>query len=180
MTNTQRIQSNNAELREAIDMAKNLPDAGDGGATEDVTEEINEYTAKLQSLENAIVALENELEGKAAGGGDISYFTLINNTSTEVFVNGFLCTIGDSTPIPYNPYSEGVLSIYSYYPFDENSEVLLTWLENIEDENGDFFEEASSSKVLYAFIEETASIVGVGLCDPQNAINHTVILEEFY
>ena len=28
MTNTERIQANNAELREAIEMAENLPDAG--------------------------------------------------------------------------------------------------------------------------------------------------------
>lgn len=31
MTNTERIQANNAELREAISMAENLPDAGGGG-----------------------------------------------------------------------------------------------------------------------------------------------------
>lgn len=31
MTNTERIQANNAELREAIEMAENLPDAGGGG-----------------------------------------------------------------------------------------------------------------------------------------------------
>ena len=29
MTNTQRIQANNAELREAIEMAENLPDTTD-------------------------------------------------------------------------------------------------------------------------------------------------------
>lgn len=31
MTNTERIQANNAELREAIQMAENLPDVGSGG-----------------------------------------------------------------------------------------------------------------------------------------------------
>jgi hypothetical protein len=31
MTNTERIQANNAELREAIELAENLPDAGSGG-----------------------------------------------------------------------------------------------------------------------------------------------------
>ena len=31
MTNTERIQTNNAELREAIQMAETLPDAGGGG-----------------------------------------------------------------------------------------------------------------------------------------------------
>lgn len=33
MTNTERIQANNAELREAIEMAENLPAAGGGGAS---------------------------------------------------------------------------------------------------------------------------------------------------
>lgn len=30
MTNNERIQANNAELREAIEMAEKLPEAGDG------------------------------------------------------------------------------------------------------------------------------------------------------
>ena len=30
MTNTEKIRANNAELREAIEMAENLPDAGEG------------------------------------------------------------------------------------------------------------------------------------------------------
>ena len=35
MTNTERIQANNAELRECIEMAENLPEAGDvGGLTQ--------------------------------------------------------------------------------------------------------------------------------------------------
>lgn len=33
MTNTERIQANNAELREAIEMAEKLPDAGEGGGS---------------------------------------------------------------------------------------------------------------------------------------------------
>lgn len=33
MTNKQRIQANNTELREAIEMAKNLPDATGGGVS---------------------------------------------------------------------------------------------------------------------------------------------------
>lgn len=35
MTNTERIQANNAELREAIDMAESLPNAGGGGVQAD-------------------------------------------------------------------------------------------------------------------------------------------------
>ena len=34
MTNTERIQANNAELRKAIEMAEKLPDAGGGGNTD--------------------------------------------------------------------------------------------------------------------------------------------------
>jgi hypothetical protein len=34
MTNTERIQANNAELREAIEMAERLPNAGDSGGEE--------------------------------------------------------------------------------------------------------------------------------------------------
>lgn len=34
MTNSERIQANNAELREAIQMAESLPDAGSGGGVE--------------------------------------------------------------------------------------------------------------------------------------------------
>lgn len=33
MSNTERIQANNAELREAIETAENLPDAGSGGVS---------------------------------------------------------------------------------------------------------------------------------------------------
>lgn len=68
VTNAQRIQANNAELREAIELAESLPDAGTAGG-EDVTAETNEYTEKLATLETAITALETELEGKASGGG---------------------------------------------------------------------------------------------------------------
>lgn len=35
MTNTERIQAHNAELRKAIEMAENLPDAGGGGGSSD-------------------------------------------------------------------------------------------------------------------------------------------------
>lgn len=48
MTNTERIQANNAELREAIEMAENLADAGQGGTptpTQEKTVEITENGA---------------------------------------------------------------------------------------------------------------------------------------
>lgn len=40
-----------------------------GGSGEDVTDEVNAYAEKLVTLETAITALEQELEGKASGGG---------------------------------------------------------------------------------------------------------------
>lgn len=62
MTNAERIQAYNAELREAINIANSLPDAGEGG--EDVSEETVEYTAKLEILENTITELEVALRHK--------------------------------------------------------------------------------------------------------------------
>lgn len=44
MTNTERIQANNAELREAIEMAENLPDAGGGGTPTPAQEKTVEIT----------------------------------------------------------------------------------------------------------------------------------------
>lgn len=41
---------------------------GGAGSEEDVTEEVNNYTAKIASLESAVAALETELAGKASGG----------------------------------------------------------------------------------------------------------------
>lgn len=54
------------------------------GTYEDVTTEINTYTAKLALLETAITALETELQGKAGGGSgggsiETANITLINN-----------------------------------------------------------------------------------------------------
>lgn len=83
MTNTERIQANNAALRECIETAENLPDAGSGG--EDVTAETAAYTEKMQELETAITALETELEGKAAGSGGV------NVETCTVTVKNYLC-----------------------------------------------------------------------------------------
>jgi hypothetical protein len=43
-----------------------------------VTEEISAYTEKLATLENAITALETELEGKAGGGSIEAWTGMIN------------------------------------------------------------------------------------------------------
>jgi hypothetical protein len=48
---------------------------GGGGDSSDVTAETNAYTEKLATLETAITALENELQGKATGGGSIEAWT---------------------------------------------------------------------------------------------------------
>ncbi len=45
MTNTERIQANNAELREAIEMVENLPDAGGGGTPTPTQEKTVNITA---------------------------------------------------------------------------------------------------------------------------------------
>lgn len=92
MTNTERIQANNEELRRTIEMAENLPDAGSGG--EDVTSETNEYTAKLGILETAITELESELKGKASGGSDDMAGALADRTITE-FSSDSCTKIGD-------------------------------------------------------------------------------------
>lgn len=67
MSYNTELQSNNADLQAILDAVNALPEAG-GGESEDVTDETNEYTAKLETLESAISALETELEGKASGG----------------------------------------------------------------------------------------------------------------
>lgn len=54
MNNTQRIQANNAELRETIELAEQLPDAGGGGG--DYGKEIAGFLGNtLKILDNSIV-----------------------------------------------------------------------------------------------------------------------------
>lgn len=50
-----------------------------GSSSEDLTSEVNTYTAKINELETAIAALENELQGKASGGGGASVETCTVN-----------------------------------------------------------------------------------------------------
>lgn len=94
VTNAQRIQANNAELREAIELAEKLPEAGTAGG-EDVTAETDAYTEKLTALETAITALETELEGKAAGGG-VSVETYTGTISSD-FREGVVVYYTDDT-----------------------------------------------------------------------------------
>jgi hypothetical protein len=74
-------------LTEQDDLIEELKGVLVGKLTgEDVTEETNEYTAKLEALETAITELEAELQGKASGGDAIVetwIFTLEDGTTVE-------------------------------------------------------------------------------------------------
>jgi hypothetical protein len=61
-----------------------------GGEGEDVTEETEVYTEKLTILENAITALENELEGKASAGAGPKLIKVYHSNlsfSTAYYIN---------------------------------------------------------------------------------------------
>ena len=74
-----------------------------GSATtgEDVTAETNAYTAELAELTTAVTALEEELAGKAAGGGgglQVATGTCINYDIVSLgFTPTFVLIFGDST-----------------------------------------------------------------------------------
>lgn len=57
MTNTERIQTNNAELREAIQMAENLPDAGGGGSV------VNPIIEPLEVTKNGTYTAPDGVDG---------------------------------------------------------------------------------------------------------------------
>jgi hypothetical protein len=61
-----------------------------GGEGEDITEETEAYTEKLIILENAITALENELEGKASAGAGLKLIKVYHESaslSTAYYIN---------------------------------------------------------------------------------------------
>lgn len=68
MSNKTQLQTNNTELSSLIEVLRGKATGGSSGL-EDVTEETETYTAKLNELTNAVTALENELNGKAGIGG---------------------------------------------------------------------------------------------------------------
>lgn len=61
------LNNNTAQLELLLAKVKALPE-GSSQTGEDVTEEINAYTAKIASLERVVTTLEAELEGKASMG----------------------------------------------------------------------------------------------------------------
>ena len=75
---TSKVSNANEEVNTQTDLIAQIITALDGKATgsgdnttatsEDVTDETNAYTSKIASLETAVAALENELDGKAGGG----------------------------------------------------------------------------------------------------------------
>lgn len=103
---------------------------------EDVTDETNTYTSKLATLETAITELETELQGKASGGSSGSTFSIVNNLSNTLMVNGYLCESGQTTNnIPYC----GDMISFVILNEDETGETTKQYLlgsEIIIDDNG--------------------------------------------
>lgn len=103
MTNTERIQANNAELREAISMAENLPDAGGGG--EDHLDDL---------LSNTLTAIDSDVTsilGHACRGlTKLETVNLPNATSIGTY--GFYgCTALTS----FNAPKVSSLGTYAFY-----------------------------------------------------------------
>lgn len=72
----------------------NLPNAIESiPSGEDVTAETNAYTTELAELTTAVTALEEELAGKAAGGGGAVETCTVTITCESGSVGGYLFTI---------------------------------------------------------------------------------------
>lgn len=104
MTNTERIQANNAELREAISLAENLPDAGGGGE-----DHLDDF------LSNTLTAIDSDVTsilGHACRGlTKLKTVNLPNATSIGTY--GFYgCTALTSFNAP-KVTSLGTYSLYS-------------------------------------------------------------------
>jgi hypothetical protein len=65
-----KLFNNTTSLNEILEAIQNKAAGGD------LTSEVEEYTSKITELETAITALENELQGKASGGGGMKTCTL--------------------------------------------------------------------------------------------------------
>jgi hypothetical protein len=90
MTNTERIQANNAELREAIEMAESLPDAGGGGTptpTQEKTIDITENgTVSVTPDEGYALSKVTANVNVEASGGDPKALldAALDNTLTAI------------------------------------------------------------------------------------------------
>jgi hypothetical protein len=80
MSNKTQLQTNNTNLDALIsrvnaakDVAASLPEAGTGGTTEDLTEELTEYTSLNEELEAVINSLPS---AGGSGGSDTETFTV--------------------------------------------------------------------------------------------------------
>ena len=89
MTNTERIQANNAELREAIELAESLPDAGTGGS---VVPWLKGYTDEItpQQVADALTEDRDVLLGYTHPQYGTIWFTSFNMSVERetVFTSG--------------------------------------------------------------------------------------------
>lgn len=93
MSNKSQLQTNNNEVASLIEVLRGKSVGG-----EDVTAETDAYTSKIASLESAVVALENELAGKAGGGeppidGTIQMCTVTVIDEADFFANVYYLTL---------------------------------------------------------------------------------------
>lgn len=63
----EKLIQNNEDLQTVIDIINNLPEAGEGGGGEDLTEELTDYDTKLTTQEDQLLVIAETLKNKTAG-----------------------------------------------------------------------------------------------------------------
>lgn len=103
MTNTERIQANNAELREAIEMAENLPEAGGGVSVQSDWNQTDETAADF--IKNKPIVIEGV--DTLTWDGDM--------TGREYVDLGgmFMVHVSDATPTVSDLANGGTVSAFS-------------------------------------------------------------------
>ena len=96
-TEITRIQGHVDEQADLIAQCKTALQGKVGGSGEDVTTETNAYTTELAELTTAVTALEEELAGKAAGGGGAVETCTVEVNSSYGQLNGIFATIADNS-----------------------------------------------------------------------------------